>query len=60
MKHKVDIDNVPDKYKYLVKEEMTNDEIAILGTIIMKDKLSNFKQKLLWWKHDRKTKKHNK
>ena len=43
---KVDLDNVEDKYKFMCKEEMTRDEIGVLGVIVLKDKLSNFKEKV--------------
>ena len=59
MKHKVNIENIPDKYKHLVKPEMTNNEVAFLGHIIMKDKIANLKHKLFGWYYERRNKKQN-
>lgn len=57
LKHKVNVDNIPDEYKSLVKPEMTNNEISQLGVIVAKQKLSAIKNKIYWWKHERKVKK---
>ena len=46
MKHKINIDEVPEKYRFMVKEEMTNSEISELGIIIMKEKIANFKRRI--------------
>ena len=46
MKVKVDIDNIPEKYRSLVKPEMTREELALFGTVILKDKIANFKYRL--------------
>jgi len=51
MKHKVNINKIPDEYKPLCKTEMTNEEIGQLGTVIMKMKVQKIKNKLgLWFK----------
>jgi hypothetical protein len=60
MKHKVNMDNVDEKYKPLVKENMTTQEIQILGEIILKEKIQNLKNKLFGWYYKRKNKKNNK
>jgi len=57
LKHKVDIDNIPDEYRSLVKPEMTNTEVSMLGVVVAKQKLSHLKNKICWWKHERKLKK---
>ena len=43
---KVDLDNVEDKYKFMAKEDMSREEIGMLGMIVFKDKLSNLKAKI--------------
>jgi len=59
-KHKVNIENIPDEYKCLVKNEMTSAEIGVLGTVILKQKMSNAKYKLLgWFKHEKRNKRQN-
>jgi len=59
IKHKVNKENVDDKYKFLVKDEMTNQEISNLGAIIIKDKLSNLKMKIGGVFHRKKSKKNH-
>ena len=56
---KVSIDNIPDEYKSLVKEEMTKEEITTLGTVIMKDKIARLKHKILGRWENRKSKREN-
>ena len=58
-KHKVNIENIPDEYKSLVKPEMTNAEIGMLGTVLLKQKLSNLKYKLFRWYNAKRTKRKN-
>lgn len=53
---KVDVDSVPEKYKGLVKPEMTYEDMSILGKAIMKEKFYKIKQKLFWWYYERKSK----
>jgi len=57
---KVKTENIDEEYQGIVKENMTKDEIAQLGVIIAKQKITNLKNKICWWKYDRKTKKQNK
>jgi len=56
---KVDMENLDEKYKPYFKEEMTRQEISIAGTLILKQKLSNIKYKLLGWYYEKKHKKQN-
>ncbi|MFX0132514.1 MAG: hypothetical protein ACFFDN_02590 [Candidatus Hodarchaeota archaeon] len=60
-KYKIDLAKIPDddEYKGLLKEEMTKQEVAMLGTIIMKDKISKLKYKLFGWYYERKSKNKN-
>lgn len=46
MKVKVDISKVDEKYRSLVKPEMTREELAMFGTVLLKDKIANLKYKL--------------
>ena len=43
MKVKVDISKVDERYRSLVKPEMNGEELAIFGTVILKDKIANIK-----------------
>jgi len=45
--HKVNVENIDEEYQELVKSEMTNQEISQLGTIILKQKLSKIKNKIM-------------
>lgn len=47
MKVKVDVDKIDDEFKSLVKPEMTSKEVGEFGVVILKHKLSKFKNKLL-------------
>jgi DNA primase len=53
---RVNLENIPDELQPLVKEEMTKDEVAMLGTVIMKMKYEKFKNKLMGWWYERKPK----
>ena len=47
MKHKVKADNFKGtKYEHYIKDEMTNQDIQMLGYQIFKDKLEAFKEKI--------------
>lgn len=42
-------------YDLLIHDDMTTKEISTLGTIIMKDKFSKWKNKIIgWFKHEQK------
>lgn len=56
---RVNLENIPDELQPLVKEEMTKDEVALLGTIIFKMKYEKFKNKLMGWWYERKSKTKN-
>lgn len=60
-KYKINLNNIPDDdpYKGLMKEEMSKQEVAMLGTIIMKDKIDKLKHKLFGWYYERKSKTKN-
>ena len=60
LKYKVDVDKVDEEYRSLVKPEMTNNEVAQLGVIIAKQKLSSIKNKWFGWYYKRKAKKQSK
>jgi hypothetical protein len=60
IKHKVNVDNIDDEYKSLVKEEMTNAEVTILGTVIVKHKIERMKNKLFGWYYAKKNSEKNK
>lgn len=49
-KIKVNIDKIDDKYKPLAKEEMSYGELSLMGTVILKDKIANLKQRFSWKK----------
>lgn len=51
---RANLDNIPDEYKPLVKEEMTRDEVALLGTVIIRDKIARLKNKMFGWYYERK------
>ena len=53
--HTVNVDNIPDEYQFFVKPEMTNDEIGQLGMIVLKQKISNIKNKIRMWFHAKRT-----
>jgi len=59
IKHKINIENIPEKYKSFVKPEMTNQEISMFGTIILKEKIQNIKNKLFGWYYEKKIEKNN-
>lgn len=59
-KVKVDLDKIPDEYKHLCKEEMTQAEIAMLGTIIFKMKAKSLKERLFRRYYERKNERKNK
>ena len=54
--HTVNIDAFPDDIKPLLKPEMTNDEIAVLGNVLIRHKMANVKNKLLGWYYAKKLK----
>lgn len=56
---KININNIPDKYKGIIKEDMTRDEIMQLGQIIMKEKKEKFKMWIYGVFHGKKTKNEN-
>jgi len=60
IKHRVDVDKVDEEYRSLVKPEMSNNEVAQLGVVIAKQKLSKIKNKLFGWYYERKSKKQSK
>ena len=43
------IDNFPDEYKSLLKNDMDMDDIKMLGDILIRYQLSNFRNKLSFW-----------
>ena len=43
---KVNTENVDEKYKPLVAENMSRQDISMLGVVILKDKFENFKYKI--------------
>ena len=46
IKHKVNVDNIPEEFKGVVKSEMTNAEVGVLGVVVLKYKISMFKEKM--------------
>ena len=54
--HKVNIENIPDEYKFMVKPEMTNAEVGQLGMVVLRQKISNIKSKMMSWYYARRTK----
>lgn len=60
MKHKVNVESIPDEFKPLVKPKMSNEEVASLGAIILKYKIERFKNKYFGWYYARKNKKQGK
>lgn len=47
---KVNVANIPEEYRSLVKEEMTYQDMSLFGTILLKNKLSNLKNKICFWR----------
>ena len=43
----VNVDNVDEEYRFIVKPEMTREEIGQLGMVVLKHKLSKLKNKIL-------------
>jgi len=60
-KYKINLDDIPDddEFKSLLKEEMTVGEVAMLGNIILREKINKLKHKLFGWYYERKTKTKN-
>ena len=58
--HSVNVDKIPDDYKCLVKPEMTNDEIATLGNVLIRMKYENLKNRLFGWYYEKKLKRKSK
>lgn len=56
---KVNTKKIPEKYKMLVKENMSYGEINQFGNIILKEKIANIKNKLFGWYYARQIKKKN-
>ena len=57
---KVNTKDIPDELQEFVNDKMTKEEVALLGYVILQQKISRIKQKLFGWLYDRKTKKNNK
>ena len=55
-KHSVDISKIPDEFKCLVKDEMTNEEIALLGNVVLRYKIDSLKNRLYGWKNEKRFK----
>lgn len=51
---KVNTSNIPDELQPLVKDEMTRQEIALLGNVILRMKIDKFKNKIFGWWYNRK------
>ena len=55
-KHSVDVSKIPDEFKCLVKDEMTNEEIAQLGNVVLRYKIDSLKNRFYGWKNEKRFK----
>lgn len=56
MKVKVNVDNIPDEYKCLVKEEMQYKDLKLLGTVLIMNKWAKWKTRIFGRKKNEKKK----
>jgi hypothetical protein len=46
MRTKVDLARIPEEYHCLIHDDMTNEEIALLGTVLLKHKIAKTKERI--------------